>query len=367
MNAGTTARSILVTAAIIVIIAGLKAAEPLVVPFLLAVFIATIAGTPVFWLERHAIPNGLAITIVVLGIVLALTGIGAVVAQSVNAFSAQLPVYQERLSELTNQTVAMLSPLGYEFSDDILSYFDPATALQMVGNTLKGLGGVLSNSFLILLTVIFMLAEASSFPKKLSNILSNPKTDLPHFVRFAENVNRYMGIKTTVSVATGVIISLYLSFLGVDFPILWGLLAFLLNYVPTIGSIIAAIPAVLLAVIQLGPLPAVFTALGYVVVNLVMGNVVEPKFMGKGLGLSTLVVFLSLVFWGWMLGPVGMLLSVPLTMTAKIACEASPSTRWIAYLLGPADSLPPAEVSRPPSHSTSTENAAATDISGHTK
>jgi len=125
--------------------------------------------------------------------------------------------------------------------------------------------------------------------------------------------------------------------------LLWGVLAFMLNYVPTIGSIIAAIPAVLLALVQLGPITAIGTLAFYVLVNVIMGNVVEPKFMGRELGLSTLVVFVSLVFWGWVLGPVGMLLSVPLTITAKIALEANPATQWIAYLLGPAESGPVAE------------------------
>jgi predicted PurR-regulated permease PerM len=117
--------------------------------------------------------------------------------------------------------------------------------------------------------------------------------------------------------------------------VLWGLVAFLFNFVPNIGSIIAAVPALLLALVQLGPGPALAAGAGYLVVNIVMGNVVEPRFMGRGVGLSTLVVFLSLVFWGWVLGPVGMLLSVPLTMVVKLALEANPETRWIAVLIGP--------------------------------
>ena len=140
----------------------------------------------------------------------------------------------------------------------------------------------------------------------------------------------------------------FLWVLGVDFPILWGLLAFLLNYVPTIGSIIAAIPPLLLALIQISPAAAGAVGAGFVVINLIMGNAIEPRFMGKGLGLSTLVVFLSLVVWGWVLGPVGMLLSVPLTMTVKIALEANPNTQWLAHLLGPADALPKNVVALPP-------------------
>jgi predicted PurR-regulated permease PerM len=144
-----------------------------------------------------------------------------------------------------------------------------------------------------------------------------------------------MAIKTLVSLATGVIVAIGLYVIGVDYPLLWGLLAFLLNYIPNIGSIIAAIPPVLLAMIQLGPMQALIVAGGFVVVNIVMGSIVEPRFMGRGLGLSTLVVFLSLLFWGWVLGPVGMLLSVPLTITVKIALDSREESRWLAILLGP--------------------------------
>jgi AI-2 transport protein TqsA len=335
---GSTSKALTIFATLVVIFAGIKAAEDLMVPFLLAAFIATIAATPVFWLEKHKVPAGIAIALVMVGMVIMVMGVCAVVAQSAGAFTAKLPFYQMRLVEIVESLIVFIEPLGIQISDELLlSYFDPGTALVLAGNTLRGLGGVLSNSFLILLTVIFILAEASSFPRKLRDVLSDPDQNLPHFSRFADNVNRYMAIKTTISVATGVIVGVFLAILGVDFPVLWGLLAFLLNYVPTIGSIIAAVPAVLLALIQLGPLEAAIAGGAYLVLNIGMGNAVEPRFMGQGLGLSTLVVFVSLVFWGWMLGPVGMLLSVPLTMTAKIALEASPSSAWLASLLGPAE------------------------------
>ena len=334
----TTLRSraaspLLVVAALVVIVAGIKAAEQIVVPFLLAAFIATIAATPVFWLHRFRVPVGVAIAAVMLALIVVLVGIGAVVAQSVEGFEQQLPFYRQRLSGLLDGVLGWLAGLGIELNQEVL---DPAKALGWAGETLLSLGSVLSNGFLILLTVIFILAEAWTFPRKLRTVLDDPERDLPYFERFAANVNRYIAIKTTVSVATGAFVSLALAIIGVDHAILWGLLAFLLNYVPTIGSVIAAVPPVLLALIQLGGGHALATAGVFLVVNVVMGNVVEPRFMGRSLGLSTLVVFLSLVFWGWMLGPVGTVLSVPLTMTAKIALEANPSTAWIAHLLDPA-------------------------------
>ena len=139
---------------------------------------------------------------------------------------------------------------------------------------------------------------------------------------------------------TGIAVTIGLMLLGLDYFLLWGLLAFLLNYVPNIGSIIAAIPAVLLAVVQLGMFKALLVAAIYLAVNIIMGNAVEPKLMGHKLGLSSLVVFLSLVFWGWILGPIGMLLSVPLTMIVKIALEVNDSTRWLAILLSSDASVP---------------------------
>ena len=341
MERSATTNAFLIAAAIVVIIAGVKAAEQLVVPFLLAAFIAIIAATPVFWLHRHKWPIGLALLATLVALIIALAGIGALVGQSAAAFTEQLPFYRERMVALTDGAFAALRSLGIDASADLVSgAFDPALAFSMAGNTLRGFGNALSNGFLILLTVILILAEASSFPRKLRDVLDDPERDLPYFERVAQDVNRYIAIKTTVSVATGVIVGTFLAIIGVDFPLLWGLLAFMLNYVPTIGSIIAAIPAVLLALVQLGPTHAAVAAGCYAIVNVVMGNAVEPRFMGRGLGLSTLVVFLSLVFWGWMLGPVGMLLSVPLTMTVKIALEANPGTVWIAHLLGPADALP---------------------------
>ena len=185
-----------------------------------------------------------------------------------------------------------------------------------------------------MLTVIFLLIEATALPNKWAVIGKNaPAT--AGFGKFLDSVNAYMAIKGWVSLATGAIITIWLAVLGVDYPLLWGLLAFLFNFVPNIGSIIAAIPAVLLALVQFGPGTAIGAGVGYLAVNVVMGNVIEPRFMGKGVGLSTLVVFISLVFWGWVLGPVGMLLSVPLTMVVKLALEARQDTYWIAVLLGP--------------------------------
>jgi predicted PurR-regulated permease PerM len=335
---GSATRVLIAIAAVIVVIAGIKAAAAIMVPFLLAAFIAILAGSPVYWLERHKVPVPIAITTVMVVILMILVAVGLFIAQSVTDFTAALPSYQERLSAAMLGLIQLLARFGIQLDlETIQSYFDPGTALNMVGTTLRGLSALMSNGFLILLTVIFILAEASSFPRKLASTLSDPDQQMPYFNEFADNINRYMAIKATTSLFTGLIAWGFLSVIGIDHALLWGLVAFLLNFVPNIGSVLASIPPILLALVQFGPLQAGIVAVGYVVINVGIGAGVEPRFLGRGLGLSTLVVFLSLIFWGWTLGPVGMLLSVPLTMTAKIALEASPQTSWIGTLLGPAD------------------------------
>ena len=330
-------RFMIIAASFVIVVAGMKAAQAIMVPFLLSIFIAIISSPLLFWLHRKKIPMGISLLIVI-GIVLAMgLLIILLVGTSLNDFSQSLPVYQTRLQEKTSALVGVLGKLGIGFSDKLLlEYVNPAAAMGLASTLLTGLGNVLSNAFLILLTVIFILLEAASFPSKLAAAFVTPKVSMTYFDNFLSNINQYMVIKTWMSLGTGALVACWLAILGVDYPILWGLLAFMFNYVPNIGSIIAAVPAILLAFVQLGTSSALLAAAGYMVINIVIGNVIEPRFMGRGLGLSTLVVFLSLVFWGWILGPVGMLLSIPLTMTLKIALSSMKETQWISTLLGPS-------------------------------
>ncbi len=337
INHKTEASKILLTiAAFIVVVAGMSAAKSILVPFLLAAFIAIISAPPLFWLQRKGLPTWLALLIIIFGALFIGLLVASLVGSSVKDFSRDLPVYEAKLKQQTSLIMGWLEKLGVDISGLALTeIFNPGVAMKLVASLLNSLGNVLANGFLILMTVIFMLLEASSFPAKLRTVLGGPESSLIRFDNFISNVKHYMAIKTLVSLATGILVAIWLTIIGVDYPLLWGLLAFALNYVPNIGSIIAAVPAVLLAIIQLGLIKALLAAAGYVVINLLMGNMIEPRFMGRGLGLSTLVVFLSLLFWGWVLGPVGMLLSVPLTITAKIALDSRDETRWLATLLGP--------------------------------
>lgn len=338
INRQKQSSQILITiAAFVIVVAGMRAAQSLLVPFLLSIFIAIISGPLLFWFRRKRIPMGISLVFVIIGILGIGLLISVLVGTSLNDFSQALPLYQERLQEEIAPISSLLGKIGINLSDKMfLKYVDPGAAMRLASTMLAGLGNVLSNAFLIFLTVIFILLEAASFPAKLNSAFGSSKMSMKNIDNFTANINRYMVIKTWMSLATGVLVTIWLAILKVDYPILWGLLAFMLNYVPNIGSIISAVPAVLLAFIQLGMTTAILSAVGYIAFNVIIGNVIEPRFMGRGLGLSTLVVFLSLIFWGWVLGPVGMVLSIPLTMTLKIALASKEETVWISTLLGAA-------------------------------
>lgn len=331
----SAARFLLVAAAFVIVVAGMRAATSLVAPFLLAVFVAVISAPPLHALTRRGLPYGVAMLVVILALACVGFIIATLLTGSLDGFKANLPSYQERLQTLTGELVVWLDHLGIHIPRGTLqTHMDAGKMLGMAGDLISGLGGALTNSLLILLTVVFILLEASTLPAKLRLALRTPEESIARMEGMLDSINQYMGIKTLISVGTGLAVWVWLVIWGVDFAVLWGVLAFLLNYIPTVGSILAAIPAVLLALVQIDLQTALAVGAGYVVVNTVVGNVVEPKVMGRGLGLSTLVVFVSLVFWGWVLGPVGMFLSVPLTMAVKIALDANPQTRPIAIMLG---------------------------------
>lgn len=328
------AKMLIVFASLIIIMAGIKAATTIVVPFFLSIFIAIACGPIIKWSSTKGVPRWASIVLVILLILIVGFMIAGLVAQSMAEFRENLPNYKEQMSVQFDWIVNQLARFNIELNRELVqSHLDPGLAMSIATNFLSGMGGVLSNLILILLTVVFMLFEAESLPRRIHIAMSDPEMEYQHVDRFIQSVNSYLAIKTVISLFTGLIIGIYLSILGVDHFLLWAVLAFLLNYIPNIGSIVAAVPAVMMAFIEQGWGVAGLTALGFVVVNMVMGNVVEPRFMGKGLGLSTLVVFLSLIFWGWLLGSVGMLLSVPLTMVVKIALESRPESQWLAILL----------------------------------
>lgn len=334
-NGGT--RLLVSVAALAIIIWGVNQAQAALMSSLVAVFLA-ILGTPlVLWLQRKRVPSALAVLLTLALIILVLLLVGAFVGASLNGFTASLPAYQASIQGQAAEMTAMLAKKGIRVTQaQLLEYLNPAAAMTYAAEALGGLGAALANIVLILLTVLFILLEAASFPVKLRAVLGDPSQKFPEFTRFVDDIQRYMLVKTALAAAAGLLLGGWLAVLGIDSPVLWGFLAFLLLYIPHVGSILAGIPAVSLTLVQFGPGRAALVAAGYVAVNFIIGNIVEPKLMGRKLSLSTLAVFLSLIFWGRMLGLVGAVLCIPLTMALKFAFENNKNTLWLAVLLGPA-------------------------------
>ena len=325
----------LVLASFVIIVAGMKVAASIIIPFLLAAFISIVASPPFYWLQKKKIPKVAALLIVILLFIFFIFIIALMIGTSINDFTTKIPFYESKLENQTDAVITWLNEKGIiEERVELKEIINPAVILKLVGNALNEISGIFTNGFLILLTVVFMLLEVSSLPIKLKKIFKDPDRSIDRVQSIYNNINKYIAIKTWISLATGLLAAILCFIIGVDYPILWGILAFVLNYIPTIGSLIALIPPVLLTIIQIGPLEGLIVLIGFVVINTVMGNILEPRLMGRGLGLSTLVVFLSLIFWGWVLGPVGMLLSVPLTIAIQIIFDSSEETKWIAVLLG---------------------------------
>jgi len=324
----------IVMAAVIIVLGGIKTASSIVIPLLLSMFIAIIFAPMFLWLNSKKVPEGISLLLVITFFLVVVGLLGALVGSSVQDFSAAMPHYEARLTEQLNGLFLFLDKVGVTIpKQEFSEVFNPNIMMKFAAGTLKSLGGMFANGLVILFTVIFLLLESSQFARKIEHI-GGKKESMHHITMVLDKIKHYMVLKAIISAGTGVVVSVMLSIIGIDYPILWGVVAFMLNFIPNIGSLIAAVPAVLLALIQFSPFVALMVGGGYMIINVVIGSVIEPKVMGKGLGLSTLVVFLSLIFWGWLLGSVGMLLSIPLTIMVKIILDSQTNTRWIAVLLG---------------------------------
>ena len=326
------ARLLFTLASVVVVIAGLKASGPFLVPVLFALFLSLLCIPPMRRLQSYGVPTGAAIFLVVSVATVLLLLITLVISRSIDQFQDALPSYRQRLDALLRIATSWLQERGIDIDASTISErINTGALMQLVADTARGLLSALSNVFVVILTMIFMLFEANGFAAKLHTVMGK---DLGEVTQISQRVNKYLSIKAWISAGTGACVTALTAILGIDFPLLWGLIAFLFNFVPNIGSIIASIPAVMLALIQYGPGSAVLVGIGYAAINLIIGNAIEPKLMGQRVGLSTLVVFLSLLFWGWVWGPVGMLLSVPLTVIVQIILQHYEDFRWLAVLIG---------------------------------
>lgn len=332
----------MVFAALVIIVAGLKAASDIILPILFAAFLA-ILGVPFVRVlhDRLKFPNVVAIPVVVLLFALVLVAISGILVETVRGFTMNADRYQDEFNLLLSDIVRQSEAWGLRLDERLArSIFQPDMMMGVISQTLNALVVVLSRLMIVLVTMTFILFEATELELKFQAAFGTEARPAGPFTDATVQVQRYLVIKSIASAITGVLIAGGCALIGLDFPVAWGLIAFLFNYVPSIGSIVAAIPAILLALVQLSPAWALVVMGLYLGVNITIGNFLEPRFMGRTLGLSPLVVFLSLLFWGWVWGPVGMLFCVPMTVIAKLFLESQSDTRWIAVFLGsPRDIL----------------------------
>lgn len=324
----------IVMASIVIVLAGIKSASSIVVPFLLSLFLAIILLPSYNYLNKKGLPSILSLTFVMGIFVLVILLVVKLVGSSISDFNTNIDVYADKLAIYYHALVTLALKIGIDISVEELSGMLHAKQIMSFSTQIiQGLGSMFTNSFVVLFSVIFMLLESSLFKSKIELFADNREA-VNHVQDISTQIKEYMVLKAAISLLTGFIVWGSLSIIGTDYAFLWAVIAFFFNFIPNIGSIIAAVPAVLLTLVQLGPLSALLVTGLYIVVNVVIGSIIEPKVMGKGLGVSTLVVFLSLIFWGWLLGIVGMLLSIPLTIMIKIILNANEKTRWISILLG---------------------------------
>ncbi len=322
----------IIMASLVIVLAAMKESRYIINIILLSFFATSISIAPIEWMKKKGVPELFANLIMVLIFIIIVGLTILIISSSINNFFSRVPYYNEKFNELwfaTHQWLVEHQLMDENFSP--MKELNPGNIINIAGGLFAGIGNVLGTFFLVFIIYIFMLFEISVFSRKLK--LIKPKS--VHSVdNVLKSLVKYFGIKTLTSFATGFFITIGLLILGVDFPVLWGFLAFILNFIPSIGSFVAAIPAVLLSLILLGPIGALITIIMYFVINTIIGNIIEPQLMGRNLGISPLFVFIAMIFWGYILGPVGMLIATPLIIMIKIIFDSRPVTKDLGTLLG---------------------------------
>ena len=333
-------KALLLLASTVMIFAGLYFARDFLIPVSLAFFIAAVSFPITNWLREHKVPRFLSVLTTVLVVFAFLSGVMVVGVLLINDLSEgdQLQQYGNKMYEVALNTGAKLEEWQFEGAQDDVKALFTAEEIgdffkRNITSLLAGVLDTLKTSFIVLILLVFMLSEARMFARRFEAIIDAKGPNLQRMLSATRDIQKYLGIKTMISIATGGLAGLLCWAAGVDFPLLWGILAFALNYIPAIGSIIAGVPPVILALLMHDVQHALAVACGYLVINGFLGNFMEPALLGRRFGLSTVVVVVSVLFWGFLWGPVGMLLAVPLTMMVKVALDNSYELRWLGVAI----------------------------------
>lgn len=329
------ARVLTILAAATIVLAGMHLAAPVLNPILFALVFGLIFAPVYAWLRRR-LPSGAALVIMLVGLLILFLGLFGLLSVSIGRLTGRLGFYSRQLNLQLSDLEGVLDRLGLSGAD-LSEVVNSSAIVGALGTILGGLAGFLSSIFLILMIVLFLLSEGSAMMERLRTSVAADNPQVARLTVIGQSVVRQFGLRAVINLVTGAGVTVLLFLLGVDFPLLWGVLTFFLSYIPYIGLVLATAPAVLLALAEFGFGRALLVIAGVSVINTLAENVLSPTLMGRGLNLSPTIVFLSFIFWSWLLGGPGAFLALPLTLFVAVMLDTFPETRWLASLMGMRD------------------------------
>jgi AI-2 transport protein TqsA len=329
----TFLRVMLVLAATVVVLVGLRLGAPILNPILFAVVLSLLVSPVYSWLLRRRLPTGLALVLMLVILIIFFLGLSFILGASIARFSERIGFYVSQLNGQVDSLDALLERLGLS-NVNLQDVVKPSALAGALSVVLSGISGFLSNLFLILMIMLFLLGEGPAMMDRLRASVQEDNQQVARLSAVGQSVVRQFGLRAIVNLVTGAGVTVMLFLFGVDFPLLWGILTFFLSFIPYIGLVLAVAPAVVLALAEFGVSRAVLVIAGVVVINILAENVLSPMLMGRGLNISPTIVFLSFVFWAWLLGGPGAFLALPITLFVAVMFDTFPETRWLAGLIG---------------------------------
>jgi len=312
----------------------MRYSSDIIIPFLISISISIILSPLLRFFEKKGVKKIISLLLIIFISLIPIVILAGYIGQEAKDFSYNLTEYYSKFEHLISKVISFLNSFGIPIEQSNMEiFFAQSNIKEIIKSFASQIGTQFSNIFLIFFTVAFMLMESNLFYTKILKIAKDNNGNAEEIMLIIENIKSYFLIKVKTSFLTAVWVFSILWFYDINYFYLWVTLAFFLNFVPVIGSILAAVPTILMALIDQSGVTAMWVALWYIIINTVIGNILEPKIMGKGLGLSALIIFLSMTFWGWMFGPTGMILSVPLTMVIQFIFSKYSETKWISLLL----------------------------------
>jgi AI-2 transport protein TqsA len=337
-------------AATVVSVAGMKAFAAILGPVFLALILAVTAGPMIGKLRHRGWPVWACIASTVCTVYLVLAALAAALAVSVARLATLLPQYQVQLDRVVDEIRTAIGKAGIG-PDQLQQILHQVNLGGLLDGFLSGLTSALSNVVLIIALVLFMCLDAAGLPARMRMARQQRPSVIGALDAFAHGTRRYLLVSTVFGVIVAAIDTLALWWMGIPLPVLWGLLAFITNYIPNVGFLIGLLPPALLGLLSGGPGLMLAVIVVYCVVNFVIQSVIQPKIVGDAVGLSTTLTLLSLVFWTWVLGSLGAVLAIPLSLLAKcLIVDADPATRWIDVLISSGPMSPDPDDAAVPPH-----------------